>query len=242
MVEELSHEEVMRCVDRVAEELLAAAGVEAPPVDALALAQRHLGLAVGLDKGATPRRGRRGAGRKQILLRREASAEQHQWAVAQAIGVSRKASMLERLGLDPALPRPLMGVSLADLFAQRLLAPTAWFAGDAAACAYDLVELKARYRTASYEVLAWRLLDLPEPCIITVVDDDQVYRRRSNAWRVKKHLEPAEQECQRYVSKHGKAHEVRRGGWTVQGWPVPHESWQRQILRSVVDPDAVVEG
>jgi hypothetical protein len=253
VVEELSHEEVTQCVDRAVEDLLTAAGVMAPPVDAIALAQRHLGLVVAVE-GQPPRgrgsgsgsssgsgKGRRGGVRNQVVLSPETSKEQQQWAVARATGESLRPSMLERLGFDPALPRPLMGVSLADLFARRLLAPTAWFAHDAPSCSYDLDALKARYPTASHEVLAWRLLDLPEPCIITVVDDNQVYRRRSNAWPVKKHLEPAEQECQRYVSEHGEPHRVSRGAWTVRGWPVHHEDWKREILRSVVDPSALDE-
>ena len=53
------------------------------------------------------------------------------------------------------------------------------------------MELKKRYCTASHEVLAWRFLDLPSPAILTIIDNDHIYRRRSNAWPVNKRLEPA---------------------------------------------------
>ena len=81
-----------------------------------------------------------------------------------------------------------MGESLANLFAYRLLAPTCWFAADAATLQYDLLALKDKYRTASHEVLAWRWLDLPEPCIVTILDNERISRRRSNAWRTRRQL------------------------------------------------------
>ena len=132
----------------------------------------------------------------------------------------------------------MAGESLANLFAHHLLVPTCWFASDAPLLGYDVLELKQRYPTASHEVLALRMLDLPEPAIITVVDNDHISRRRSNAWRVRKELEPVERQCQRYVSHYSRPKVVREGGWTVQGWPVHQADWKREILRSVVDGDA----
>jgi hypothetical protein len=91
------------------------------------------------------------------------------------------------------------------------------------------------YRTASHEVIAWRFLDLPAPCIVTIVDNDHIHRRRSNAVRIKKELAPAEQKCQRHVHEQGRPRIERADGWTVQGWPVHQPDWKREILRSVVD-------
>ena len=82
-----------------------------------------------------------------------------------------------------------------------------------------------------------RMLDLPEPAIITVVDNDHISRRRSNAWRVRKELEPVERRCQHYVNHHSRPKVLREGGWTVQGWPVHQADWKREILRSVVEMD-----
>jgi Zn-dependent peptidase ImmA (M78 family) len=238
MLEDLSRDEVVGTVDRMVEELLLAAGVGKPPVDVLALAQRHLGMQICLDRGQRQRgRAQRVAGRRQIFLRPEPTEERHQWTVAHEVGEHFKAPLLERLGVAPGETRVMAGESLANLFAYHLLVPSCWFAADAPACDYDLLDLKKRYRTASHEVIAWRLLDLPAPCVITIVDNDHIYRRRSNAWPVRRRLEPAEQQCQRYVHEHGRPHVVHDNGWTVQGWPVFQDDWKREVLRSVIEPE-----
>ena len=243
MFEHLTQEEVHQAVDRMVEELLESAGVEGPPVDAIALAQRHLKITVCLDR-RQPQRGRaqRAAGRKQIFLRPEPTEERHQWTVAHEVGEHLKSALLVRLGVGPEKTRPMMGESLANLFAHRLLVPTRWLSAEARACGYDLPCLKERFRTASHEVLAWRLLDLPEPCVITIVDNDSVSRRRSNAWRVGKRLSPAEEECQRYVHEYNRPRVVRGGGWTVQGWPVHQPDWKREVLRGVIDDESLAFG
>ena len=69
--------------------------------------------------------------------------------------------------------------------------------GRGANCEGDLLELKKRFPTASHEVLACALLDLADPCIITIIDNDHVHRRRSNAYRVRKELSGPEKLCQR---------------------------------------------
>ena len=132
MTDDLSREEVHETVDRLVEELLGAAGVLAPPVDAIKLAQGHLGMIVCLDR-RQPQRGRaqRVAGRKQIFLRPEPSEERHQWTVAHEIGEHFKADLLARLGVEPGQTRAMTGESLANLFAHRLLVPTAWLRDDA---------------------------------------------------------------------------------------------------------------
>src|SRR5690242_1507369 len=113
---ELSREEVLEVVDRAAAELLQAAGVEQPPVDAIVIAQRHLGMQVCLDR-RQPQRGRaqRAGGRKQIYLRPEPREERHQWTVAHEIGEHLKSDLLRRLGVDPSQMRAMAGESLANL-------------------------------------------------------------------------------------------------------------------------------
>jgi hypothetical protein len=238
MTEDLQREEVVAAVDRLVAGLLQEAGIEGPPVDAIALAQRHLGMIVCLDQGQ-PQRGRaqRAAGRKQIFLRPEPSEERHQWTVAHEIGEHLKASLLEQLGIPPEQTRAMAGESLANLFAHHLLVPTCWFASDAPELAYDVLELKKRYRTSSHEVIALRFLDLPEPCIVTILDNEHISRRRSNAWPVRRELEPPERMCQEYVHYYSRPKVVQEDGWTVQGWPVHQADWKREILRSVVTID-----
>jgi Zn-dependent peptidase ImmA (M78 family) len=237
-MDDLSREEVHGVIDRIVNDLLETAGVAKPPVDAVALAQRHLGIQVCLDRHQ-PQRGRAqwAGGRRQIFLRPEPREERHQWTVAHEIGEHLKASFLERLGVEPGATPVMAGESLANLFAYHLLVPAAWFTADAPASGYDLLELKRLYGTASHEVIAWRFLDLPDPCIITIVDNDAIHRRRSNWWRVRRALEPAERACQRYVNHYSRPRLVQEGPWTVQGWPVHQDDWKREILRSRVDAD-----
>ncbi|MBI1913533.1 MAG: hypothetical protein HYS12_02075 [Planctomycetes bacterium] len=230
MVEDLSRDDVVRCIDRAVEKLLIQADVEGPPVDAVALA-RHLGLPP--DEGS--RRGRKRSSGNDPAPHAATTEEQKQWEAARAIGEHLKPALLDHLGFAPDEKRPMMGESLSGLVARRLLVPSAWFSADAPSCGSDLLRLKERYRTAAHEMIAFRLLDLPEPCIITVVQDDKVHRRRSNAWPVKKRLEPAEMECLRAVTRDGKPHAVRSGAWTVWGWPLWQSGRNREVLRSVVD-------
>jgi Zn-dependent peptidase ImmA (M78 family) len=236
MSDDIPREDMVGTVDRMVEDLLRAAKITEPPVDTIALAQGHLGMVICLDKRQAQRgRAQRSAGRRQIFLRPEPREERHQWTVAHEIGEHFKSELLVRLGIDPEQTRAMAGESLANLFAYRLLVPTCWFADDAPALDYDLLRLKEKYSTSSNEVLAWRFLDLPEPVIVTIVDNDAISRRRSNAWPTRRQLEPAESKCQKYVHEHSRAWRVQENGWTVEGWPVHQDDWKREILRSVVE-------
>jgi Zn-dependent peptidase ImmA (M78 family) len=238
MLDDMPREDVVATVDRMVEELLRAAHIQQPPVDTIALAQGHLGMVICMDKRQAQRgRAQRAAGKKQIYLRPEPREERHQWTVAHEIGEHIKSDLLIRLGMEPGQTRAMAGESLANLFAYRLLVPTCWFAEDAPGVDYDLLALKEKYATSSHEVLAWRFLDLPEPCIVTVLDNEAISRRRSNAWPTKRKLEPAEERCLRYVHQYSRPRRVQENGWTVQGWPVHQMDWKREILRSVVEVD-----
>lgn len=236
MLDELSSEEVTTAVDRIIAGLLEAAGIVGPPVDAISIAQKTLRIVVCLD-GSQQARGRaqRSGRQRQIYLRPEPTKERHQWTVAHEIGEHLKADLLQALDVDPEQTLSMTGESLANLFASRLLVPQCWLAADAPALRYDIANLRERYRTASHEVVAMRLLDLPAPCIITIVDNGHVHRRRSNATRVRRSLEAPELLCQEYVHRFSRVHRVQEGGWTVHGWPVHQVDWKREVLRSVVE-------
>src|SRR5258707_10836559 len=152
MREDFSREEVHHIIDRVVKELLERAGVQEPPIDAIILAQKHLGMVVCLDS-RQPQRGRaqRAGGQKQIFLRSEPTEERHQWTVAHEIGEHLKTDLLHRIGIEPEQMRAMTGESLANLLAYRLLTPSRWFASDAADRDYDVLELKKLYSTASHE-------------------------------------------------------------------------------------------
>jgi Zn-dependent peptidase ImmA (M78 family) len=236
MIENLEREEVLSVIDRMVRELIERARIVAPPVDAIALAQGHLGMTICLDKDQ-PQRGRaqRAGGKQQIYLRPEPTEERHQWTVAHEIGEHLKPALMERLGLEPAEVKAMAGESLANLFAYRLLVPSCWFADHARELNFNVLQLKERYKTASHEVIAWRFLDLPDPCIVTIVDNEHIFRRRSNAWPTRRRLEPAEEKCQRYVHHYSRPKMIQENGWTVHGWPVHQLDWKREILRSVVE-------
>jgi hypothetical protein len=233
MSEELSREEVHQTVDRAVADLLDEAGIQEPPIDVLVLARTHLGM--NWEEEPLPtRRGRRKVAANGPM----ASEEDRQWIVAQAIAERRKPDLLRRLGLAPEGPRPLTGESLGNLFAERLLVPTRWLASVGRACGFDLLALKERFCTASHERIAWRMLDLSEPCVITVIDQGAVSKRRGNAFRVNRDLVAAERICQEQVHRYSRPYLHSAGGWTVHGWPVHFPDWKREILRAVVEEEA----
>ena len=218
MGEEIERGEVLEAVDRAVEELLEAAGIAEPPIDALALARVHLEIPEKKRKGSAP-----------------IEEEGRQLLAAQEIGEHLKPALLRRLGIGTEGGRPLLGASLGGLAAVRVLAPTAWLADAARGCGFDLLHLKSVFRTASHELLAWRLLDLPQPALVTVVDNGSVGKRKSNAYRVPKELTEAERRCLDYVQENSRPHRLRIDEWTVQGWPVHGVDWKREILRAVRD-------
>jgi hypothetical protein len=234
-MDDLARDEVLAAIDRLVDDVLALAAVTQPPVSAIELAKR-LGLQVRFDEsGSRPGKDRLSSA-AAVGLKPEASEEARQWLAARAIGLHYKKDLMARLDAADDGPR-IAGESLGNLFAYRLLVPTCWLADDIKAMGYDLPALKERYRTASHEVIAWRFLDLPEPCIVTVVDNDVVSRRRSNGVHVTRQLSPPERQCQRYVNHYSRPRTVQAQGWTVHGWPVHRTDWKREILRSTVEED-----
>src|SRR5260370_5826043 len=151
--------EVVAFMDRVGGELVERAGFNKPPVDAIALAQGHLGMTVCMDQ-SQPQRGRaqRAGGKQQIYLRPERTEERHQWTVAHEIGEHLKPALMDRLGLEPAAVKAMAGESLANLFAYHLLVPGCWLAGDARELDFNVLKLKQPHPTPSPHVHALPLL------------------------------------------------------------------------------------
>ena len=186
MLPEYTREELAAGLDRVAENILAVAGVQAPPVDAFAVA-RALGIDLAWDdrqegRARYVRLGdrRAGAGRATILLRPDPRLERQQWAVAHEIGEHAACRVFVQWGVDPRETTSGAREIVANAMAGRLLLPTAWFAADATACDWDLIALKARYRTASHELIARRMLECRPPVIISIFDHRKIRFRRSN--------------------------------------------------------------
>jgi predicted transcriptional regulator len=237
---DFSQDELVEVVDRLAAGLLERAGVTGPPVDAIAIAEEHLGIPVEVVEPAEEdERGRRrprprpaGSG---IVLSADMTAEQRNKAAADGIARTLLPDVLRKLGVPPGSENKQFAAHVRGLVAGRVLVPTKLLRAALRECRYDLPALKERFATATTEAVALRLLDLDEPCVISIVDDGIVATRRGNRSPAGKKLEPPEQVCHDRVAELELPHRVRAGGWTVQGWPVPGRAFRRIILRAVPD-------
>jgi hypothetical protein len=241
MLSEYTREELAAGLDRVVEEILAEAGVEGPPVDALEVA-RTLGIAVALDDRQEGRAryvrlgGRReGGARPTILLRPEPRAERRQWAVAHEIGEHFAHRVFAMWGVDPRKTAADAREEVANHLASRLLLPAEWFESDATGCGWDLLRLKARYATASHELIARRMLECRPAVIVSIFDDGRISFRRGNLPGGTPLPCETELSCWRKVHDKGRSRRMRAGSVAVQGWPVHEEGWKREILRLEMD-------
>jgi hypothetical protein len=245
MLPEITEEELSAALDAAVVDVLAEAGVDGPPVDAFAIA-RTLRITVALDDRQRGRAryvqlgGRRGhRSCATILLRPEPRAERRQWAVAHEIGEHVAHRVFAGLSVDPREAAPNTRERVAAHLAGRLLLPAAWFGPDAAAGAWDLLALKARYATASHELIARRMLDFPPPVIITIFDHGQVHFRRSNVPGRVPPPSPAERACWRTAHDENRSQELFDGPGTVRAWPVHEPGWNREIIRAEVELEPV---
>jgi hypothetical protein len=244
MFPEFTREELSAGLDAVASDVLVETGVERPPVDAFCVA-RALGITVALDdqqqgraRYVRLRGGRAGRPRATILLRPDPRWERRQWAVAHEIGEHVAHRMFARLGVDPREAAAGVREAVASQLAGRVLVPGAWFAADGWDCGWDLLALKARYATASHELIARRMLECRPPVIVSIFDHGRLYLRRSNlAGRVPP-PSSAEMDCWRAVHRRNRPEQTYEGLRTIQGWPVHEEGWKREILRTEVEEES----
>ena len=131
MLPEYTREELAAGLDAVAMDLLAAAGMDGPPVDAFALARR-LGITVAVDDGQQGRAryvrldARRPArSRPTILLRSDPRGERRHWAIAHEIGEYAAYRVFAHWGVDVREVVPRAREEVANRLAGRLLLPTA---------------------------------------------------------------------------------------------------------------------
>lgn len=226
----VQYEETVRAVDEVVRECLRRAGIEAPPVDPVEVAEA-LGLVTQRD-AALPGRGERRtiAGRSLILIRPEQRDERECFAIAHEIGEEIAAGeIIRRLGLHEGITR--WREELANLFAARLLCPADWLRACLRDDGDDLRMLKEQFATASHEVLARRLLSLPIPTVITVIDNGAVSSRCSNT-----HCPPRlcdfEHEIWQTAHRTSEDQDTTRCSLRVQAWAIHEDQWRREILRT----------
>ncbi|MBX9578693.1 MAG: ImmA/IrrE family metallo-endopeptidase [Gemmataceae bacterium] len=236
---DFSQEDLFDACDRLVAGLLERAGVAAPPVDALRVAEDHLGIPVEWAEPEVDERGRpRPSSRRPaggITLSPHMSAEQQQSAAAHGIARALLPDLLRKLDIEPGSESKQAAAHFRGLLAARVLVPTRMLRSALRACKYDLPALHRAFETAAMETVALRLLDLDSPCVISVVDDGVVAVRRGNATPVTKKLTPAEQACHDRVAELELPHATKAGGWTAHGWPVPNRRFKRVILRAVPD-------
>lgn len=238
---DFSAEDLFDAIDRIVRELLVRHFKDAPPVDAMVLAQDEFHFSIDIVEetdqrtrqygDAPPRRPRP----REILLRESQSDEARQAVCARACAKELIPLVLEKLGVTPGTENRGAQNSLIGLIAPRILLPTCWFEKDSRKLGYDLLALKALYSTAGHEMIALRWLDFEEPCLVTVIDNEDVTARRSNRAQVTRKLTEAEQRCRDEVRRHDEPQKVRHEAWTTWGWPVPGGPFNRIILRSVHD-------
>lgn len=241
MLSEIIAEELCARLDEVAAGVLDRAGVNKPPIDALAVADA-LKITVAVDDRQHGRaryvrlRTPRGSHSKpSILLRPDPRPERRQWAVAHEIGEHVAWRVFECLGVDPCEAGCDVRESVANQLAGRLLLPSRWFEVDARVRGWDLPALKKIYRTASHELIARRMLEFSPPIIITVFDHSHISFRRSNLPGRVPSPSAEELDCWRAVHRRNRPRQAASAGQTVFGWPIHEEDWQREILRTEVD-------
>lgn len=232
MLAEIACEDYVHCLNDIVEELLAAAHVAAPPVDAFALARR-LGILVAVDDRQTGRArcARLNSARPLILVRSEERPERGQWSVAHEIGEHVCQRVFARLGVDPHEAPPGTRERVANLLAARLLLPSAWFLECAVACEWDLFAMKQSFATASHELIARRMLDFEPPVAISIFDHGRFTFRRAN-FGVAPPLSALEVECRRRAASTGQPASGESPEETVAAWPIHEPGWPREIVRA----------
>ena len=237
---DFSQEELVEAIDRLVVGLLERAGVVSPPVDALQIAEHHLGIPVEwVEPAEEDESGRRRPRAQQsgggITLTTDMTTEQRQRAAADGIARLLLPDIVRKVGVALGSESKQFATHVRGLTIARVHVPTRMLRAAMRACKYDIPALHKAFSTASMEAVAARLLDLDEPCVIAVVDDGVVASRRGNRMPAARKLTDAEQECVDRAMELDLPHRARVGEWTAWGWPVPNRPFRRIILRAVPD-------
>jgi Zn-dependent peptidase ImmA (M78 family) len=237
----LTSEEIAAAFDAVVMQLLDEVGIDTPPVAPAAIA-KAIGIVVAEDARQTGRgryvrlRGIRGrSGRATILLRPDPREERRHWALAHEIGEHVAHRVFGLLGVVPEETSDNAREAVANQLAGRILLPTPWFVDDGRQSNWDLLAMKDRYRTASHELIARRMLENSPPIIVTIIDQTDLYFRRSNVTGRVPPLSECERRCWRDAHRHNRPRRLRSATRSVCAWPVHEEGWKREILRTEID-------
>ncbi len=243
MFTDYPQEQVAAACEACAAEVLAEAGVEAPPVDAFAVAER-LGIAVVEGRDTAPRAQRVAIGGRTacetILLAEESRPERRQWAVAHELGEVFAERVFDLLGAAATEEADHAREWVANRLAGSLLLPPEWFVPDGRRWDWDLARLKRRYATASHELIARQMLLAGPPSVVTVFDEGRITWRRGSGgagsgWGRPPRLANAEERCWRRCHASAEPVEIAAlglpaGVTSVRCWPVHEPGFEREIL------------
>lgn len=239
---DFSQDDLFDAIDAAVRDVLDRSGAVGPAVDALELAQTLFRIPVQMaePEEEEPRRygdaPRRRPPPDTIVLKMEQSEETHQALAARALARRLVPGILAKLGIVPGTEHRGAEKPLIATILPRLLLPTRRFATEARKAGYDLFALKAIFGTASFETIAWRLLDVDdEASVVAIVDDVSVTARRGNRFSVTKALTEAESEAVRRAAATKDPARTRRDDWTATAWPVSGIPFRRIIVRAVPD-------
>lgn len=223
-------EQWRRALDETVDDLLERVEPQGPPVDAIRLAAR-LGIRVAVD-GSQRVRGRRKriVGQSSIFLRPEDRPERLQWAAAHELGEEFAWKVFEAADWRGTEIPDRLREQVANLFASRLLLPSATFADDCRRLDFDLVALKGIYTTASHELIARRMLDLVPEAILTIVDQEGVTMRANGFGQRAPAMRADEKDCWTWAHSAGSPQTEETSSLTIRAWPVHEPGWKREIL------------
>ncbi len=244
MLPDIPYQDWSDAIDVAVEELLWEAGVAEPPVDAFYVA-RELGLVVTQD-AQLPARAQlvRVAGTAEaveqptIVLGDDERFERRQFAVAHELGEFAAARVFEYLAVDPHEAPFGSRERVANALAGRLLLPRRWIHKVGIECAWDLGTLKDRFWTASHELIARRMLDMPPCVVVTVLDQGEITWRQGNFAAPPVAMHEAEhkawRECHTTGAPASATMHTDSATITVRCWPVHEPGWRREIVRTEV--------
>ncbi len=244
MIAEISTHEYQSALEHCSRNLLWEASVDAPPIDAVQLAE-NLGLVVAEDNSLATRARfvRLGGNCGTILLGPEDRPERRQWSVAHEVGEAFAFRVFESLGISPKEAPPSAREQVANQMACSFLLPMRWFRSIGEQWDFDLYELKRIFSTASYELIARRVLDChPETVVVSVYDHGMLTWRQTNRGSVAG-PRPVEKDCQRQCHQYGEpvwasdTETYEAGFRRVRCWPVHEIDWRREIVLTEVEPD-----
>lgn len=235
----MSWERWDEAVDELVNEILSTLAIDTPPVDAMFVV-RALGCELAFDARQQGRaRQKTMDGQTAVLLKPDDRPERLQWAAAHELGEIFSWQICERVteSIDE-LPIEFRE-QLANRFAARLLLPTAWYAEHLGDFGANLYSFKDRFRTASHELIARRLLDFFPHRILTIVDREQVVHRQNGYQSRPGALLPIERQLVEQCHQTGEVFSRESEGICCEAWPVHEPQWKREILFTYAAGDFV---